>query len=242
MFRLAVISKSPKRAFGLTQVCSLSTVVPHHTSVGSSGAINEKEKEKYPNGVFNKIACVGTGMMAQAFIEPMIAGNVQPPEKFTVFDVNVSTMRHMALTYPGIATAESIHECVQDADLVICAVKPQNLTNTFFAEMKKGASAGGILLSVIAGKSSHAFYEGGFTKVVRSMPNTPAIIGQGMTVWSATDNLTVEEREKIRIVLNSCGKSVGGQECSCTSVCIYSFNIHFSNSSFCASSIDVRRR
>jgi pyrroline-5-carboxylate reductase len=169
---------------------------------------NDDVKVLYPNGVFNKIACVGAGMMAQAFIEPMIAGNVQPPEKFTVFDVNVTTMQQITQSYRGITASGSIHECVKDADLVICAVKPQNLTEAFFTEMRKGANPDGIVLSVIAGKSLRAFYEGGYTKIVRSMPNTPATIGQGMTVWSATENLTVNEREKIRIVLNCCGKSV----------------------------------
>jgi pyrroline-5-carboxylate reductase len=169
---------------------------------------NDDIKALYPNGVFGKIACVGGGMMAQAFIEPMIAGNIQPPEKFTVFDVNVATMKQIAQSYRGITASGSIHECVKDADLVICAVKPQNLTEAFFTEMKKGANPDGILLSVVAGKSLRAFYEGGFTKIVRSMPNTPATIGQGMIVWSATEDLTVDEREKIRIVLNCCGKSV----------------------------------
>jgi pyrroline-5-carboxylate reductase len=179
-----------------------------HTTVSPKMNDTESVKQLYPNGVFNKIACIGTGTMAQAFIEPMVAGNVQPPEKFTVFDVNVATMKQVAQSYKGVATAESIHECVRGADLVICAVKPQNLTSSFFAETKKGAQACCVLLSVVAGKRLETFYEGGFTKIVRSMPNTPATIGQGMTVWSATDNLTVEEREKIRIVLNSCGKSV----------------------------------
>jgi pyrroline-5-carboxylate reductase len=183
-----------------------SAVTPLESSV--DGDDNGNLKQLYPNGVFNKIACIGTGMIAQAFIEPMISGKVQPPERFTIFDVNVATMKQIVQTYKGITAAESIHECVKDADLVICAVKPQNLTESFFAEMKKGAGTDSILLSVIAGKSLNTFYEGGFTKIVRSMPNTPATIGQGMTVWSATDNLTVEDREKIRVVLNSCGKSV----------------------------------
>ena len=169
---------------------------------------NDDVKALYPNGVFNKIACVGAGMMAQAFIEPMIAGKVQPQEKFAVFDVNVTTMQQITRSYHGITASGSIHECVKDADLVICAVKPQNLTEAFFAEMKKGANPDGIVLSVIAGKSLRTYYEGGYTKIVRSMPNTPATIGQGMTVWSATENLTVDEREKIRIVLNCCGQSV----------------------------------
>ena len=117
-------------------------------------------------------------------------------------------MQQITQSYRGITASRSIHECVKDADLVICAVKPQNLTETFFTEIRKGANPDGIVLSVVAGKSMSTYYDCGYTKVVRSMPNTPAIIGQGMTVWSATENLTIDDREKIRIVLSCCGKSV----------------------------------
>jgi pyrroline-5-carboxylate reductase len=203
------VSRSIKNTWtmALPRVVSFSSMA---TTVQTSveGGENLNLEQLYPNGVYNKIACIGTGMISQAFIEPLISGNVQPPERFTIFDVNVATMKQVVQTYEGINVAESIHECVKGADLVICAVKPQNLTESFFSEMKKGASEDSILLSVIAGKSLNTFYEAGYTKIVRSMPNTPATIGQGMTVWSATDNLTVEDREKIRIVLNSCGKSV----------------------------------
>jgi hypothetical protein len=158
--------------------------------------------------VFDKIACIGTGKMAQAVIEPMIKKGVQSAENFSVFDVSPKTMEqvHQKL---GVKTADSIPELVSGADLVICAVKPQNLTPAFFQELRKSdIRQNAILLSVIAGKSSSVFTQGGFEKVVRSMPNTPATIGEGMTVWSCTPNLTVDERKKIRQVLSSCGKSV----------------------------------
>jgi pyrroline-5-carboxylate reductase len=207
MFRLARYSHGLAVSGGLRPATIRPTLAFSTVKIESQHD-NDDAKKLYPNGVFNKIACIGAGMMAQAFIEPMIAGSVQPPEKFAVFDVNVATMQQITKSYHGITASGSIHECVKDADLVICAVKPQNLTETFFTEMRKGANPDGIVLSVIAGKSMHAYYEGGYSKIVRSMPNTPATIGQGMTVWSATENLTVDEREKIRIVLNCCGKSV----------------------------------
>jgi pyrroline-5-carboxylate reductase len=95
------------------------------------------------------------------------------------------------------------------ADLVICCVKPQNLTEGFFNEcLKANLRDDSIFLSVIAGKTIDTFRQGGFERIVRSMPNTPASIGQGMTVWSCTDNLTTSERKKIKGILSSFGKSV----------------------------------
>lgn len=129
-------------------------------------------------GVFGKIACIGTGKMAQAILHPLIHQGVQPANQFMVFDAQPKTMQRMNETY-GVQTANSIPECVADADLVLCAVKPQNLNDQFFAECRKGnPSENSIFLSVIAGKPSEIYHQGGFSKIVRSMPNTPATIGK----------------------------------------------------------------
>lgn len=147
--------------------------------------------------------------MATALMEPLVKTGLQRAENMFVYDVFPSAMQKVSDRL-GVQMAGSLPELVQDADLVICAVKPQNLTADFFRELRKGTPhEDAILLSVVAGKSIHVFsHEGGFQKVVRSMPNTPAQIGSGMTVWSCTNNLTVTDREKIRKILDSCGKSM----------------------------------
>lgn len=172
------------------------------------------ENENPSNGVFDKIAFIGTGMMAQAVLEPMIAQKIQPASKVMIYDVNVTSMQKVSDAH-GVQCAGNMEELIYGSDLIICAVKPQNLTPGFFQEVYKGTTNSnkeGIFLSVIAGKGMQVFEQGGFKKIVRSMPNTPATIGQGMTVWSATPNLSVDERKKIRQVLNCCGNTV---RCSC---------------------------
>lgn len=156
--------------------------------------------------VFSKIACIGTGMMCQAVVQPMIENGLQPAENFTMYDVNWKALESVSEKFPGIQTASSIPQAVEAADLILVAVKPQNLTEHFFAEFPKRDES--IVLSVIAGKTMDVFLEAGFRKVVRSMPNTPATIGEGMTVWSATNNLDLKERAKIDKILSSCGSSV----------------------------------
>jgi pyrroline-5-carboxylate reductase len=96
---------------------------------------------------------------------------------------------------------------IKDADLVICAVKPQNLDRSFFESLGT-PSDNTTLLSIVAGKSMETFLDGGFSKIARSMPNTPAQIGQGMTVWTCTNNIESDEREKIKHVLGSMGKAL----------------------------------
>jgi len=205
-------SKSLLRSFSSSSTPDFSDTTRQFSSAPAAAAAVEDEDAISPNkdGVFHKISFIGSGMMAQAVMEPLIANKLQPANQIMVFDVNFSTMQKLEAQH-GVQCAESIKELVDDSDLIICAVKPQNLTGSFFQEIQKGievSSKEPIFLSVIAGKGMSVFEQGGLTKIVRSMPNTPATIGQGMTVWSATPNLTVEERKKIKQVLSSCGKSV----------------------------------
>jgi pyrroline-5-carboxylate reductase len=159
-------------------------------------------------GVFDKIAMIGSGKMAQAIMEPMIQKNVQPADQIVIYDVSLQCMQEVHKQL-GVTTAESLASAIEGADLVVLAVKPQNLTPAFFAELNRGnRKDDAICLSIIAGKPSSVFEQSGMDKIVRSMPNTPATIGQGMTVWSCTPNLTTDERKKIMQVLSSCGKSM----------------------------------
>jgi pyrroline-5-carboxylate reductase len=136
----------------------------------------------------------------------MIQTKLQPASQITVFDVSTSALNSISKTYPDIIIAQNLQQVVEDADLVVCAVKPQNLSAEFFQRMEPPTTA--TLLSVIAGTPMSTFLQGGFTKVARSMPNTPAQIGKGMTVWCCTSNLQTEERDKITRVLSSFGKQI----------------------------------
>jgi len=189
-------------------------------------------------GLYNKVAFIGAGKMAQALMSPLIKTGIQPADKITVFDVSTGALSKVKKQFEGIGTAQTLPELVDDADLIICCVKPQNLTPKFFEQVTGNKDA--TLLSVIAGKPIQTYLDGGFNKVARSMPNTPgtlgnvqtchlfvaafvsrilslscllfltflATIGRGMTVWSCTENVSTAEREKIKTILNSFGKSV----------------------------------
>ena len=129
-------------------------------------------------GVFGKMAVIGTGKMAQALIEPLVTTGIQPASDLFIFDAYHETMQHVAEKYQVQAT-DSIEQCTEGADLVLCAVKPQNLTAGFFEEVRKGMAEDAIFLSVIAGKPIETFQKQGMSKIVRSMPNTPAQVGEG---------------------------------------------------------------
>lgn len=159
--------------------------------------------------VFDKIAFLGVGKMAQALLHPVVVSGLQPASQIAVFDVSTEVCAAVQEQHNGIVVAATPNEAVQDADLVVCAVKPQNLSDGFFAELDLASSnKASTLLSVMAGTPTQVFLDGGFTKVARSMPNTPAQIGQGMTVWTCTDNIEQDERDKIQTILGSFGEEV----------------------------------
>ncbi|KAL7561861.1 hypothetical protein ACA910_009695 [Epithemia clementina (nom. ined.)] len=146
--------------------------------------------------------------MARALVEPLIKSGMQPASQVSVFDVSAPSMDRMREDF-GVNTSQCIPSCLEDTSLVLLAVKPQNLTEGFFKQLQKSKTKeDAILLSVIAGTPLSTLEESGIEKVVRSMPNTPATIGQRMTVWSCTPNLTTEERQTIDSILRSFGESM----------------------------------
>mmetsp|Transcript_19715 Transcript_19715/g.32701 ORF Transcript_19715/g.32701 Transcript_19715/m.32701 type:complete len:357 (+) Transcript_19715:203-1273(+) len=187
---------------------SLGVNVARSSSLLWSNNYRYLSSDATPNagGVFGKIAFIGCGKMAQALIDPVIATGLQPASQIMIYDVSVSSMKAVQKKHPDLMLAQNMQQLVKDADMVVCAVKPQNLGPKFFGSMSPSPNT--TLLSVIAGKPMDVFTDGGFTKVARSMPNTPAQIGKGMTVWCCTDNIESDERDKITQILCSFGKQV----------------------------------
>eukprot|EP00978_Attheya_sp_CCMP212_P012509 scaffold31201_cov52-Attheya_sp.AAC.4 len=165
---------------------------------------------------FDKISFIGCGKMAEAMIAPLIATGFQSAKDIAIYDVSKNAMHRFKEQYEDIQLCESIPDCVDGADLIVAAIKPQNCCKVF-QEIRRAAempnitlrSDDAILLSIIAGKPMQDFLDGTpITKMARSMPNTPAQIGKGMTVWTCTPNIELKERAQIKHVLSCMGKSI----------------------------------
>ena len=145
----------------------------------NSNASNNGSSDMKVGGAFNKIAFLGAGKMAQAFISPLISKGLQPAGKVSIFDVSVNQMKQVAAKFPGIVMAQSIPDLINDADFVVCAVKPQNINTGLFQELHKAKNIpeNATFLSIAAGVPIETFLNTGYKKIVRSMPNTPAMIG-----------------------------------------------------------------
>jgi pyrroline-5-carboxylate reductase len=159
-------------------------------------------------GMFDKMAFIGTGKMAQAMINPLIKNGHQPEDKIAVYDVSTAAMKSMKKKFPNIQTAKTIAEVVTGADMIVCAVKPQNINASFFEQFPKDIREDATMLSILAGTPIRDFEPSGIKKIVRSMPNTPAMIQQGVTVWCCTPNINSQERDCVKEMLDTFGKTV----------------------------------
>ncbi len=150
------------------------------------------------------IATVGSGVIAEAMIVGLLRGQLVAPSQVVASHPRAERREALAAAY-GIRTVTSNVEAVTGADVVILAVKPQMLARVG-REIGPHLGRGRLVLSVLAGPTTHALVSTlGHDQVVRAMPNTPARIGNGMTVWYATPATTEDQRAQAKALLGALG-------------------------------------
>jgi pyrroline-5-carboxylate reductase len=153
------------------------------------------------------IATVGSGVMAEAMIAGMLRGALVSPEQVVASHPRAERREQLAREY-GVRTVAGNTEAVEGADVVILAIKPQMLGRVG-REIGPHLRRGQLVLSVIAGATTRALTGIlGHDQVVRSMPNTPARLGRGMTVWYATPEVTGDQRQQARALLGALGAQI----------------------------------
>jgi len=150
-----------------------------------------------------KAAFVGGGTMAEAIIKRLVSEGVVKGDDITVIDPAVARRELLSERY-GVIVSESPEGRIAGADVVVLAIKPQELDK---AAAQVGAiEEGQLLLSILAGvKSERIVNSFNHRLVVRAMPNTPAQIGRGMTVWTASPEVSEEQLDTARIILSALG-------------------------------------
>ncbi len=150
------------------------------------------------------IATIGSGVMAEAMIAGLLRGRLVEPAQVIASHPRSERREQLAKEY-GIRVAASNAEAVSGADVVLLAIKPQMLGRVG-REIGPHLRRGQLVLSILAGATTRALTGIlGHDQVVRSMPNTPARLGKGMTVWFATPETTAEQRTQAAALLGSLG-------------------------------------
>ncbi|SNS00310.1 pyrroline-5-carboxylate reductase [Anaerovirgula multivorans] len=154
-----------------------------------------------------KIGFIGTGNMADAMIKGLVNNFQDIYKKMYVSDKALDKAEEMAKLY-DLNLCQSNVEVVKNTDIIILAVKP-NIYRYVLEEIKGYVTNNHILISIAAGISID-FIQGYFDypiKIVRTMPNTPAFVGEGMTAVTANSEVKHEELETVLNIFNSIGKA-----------------------------------
>ena len=150
------------------------------------------------------IATVGSGVMAEAMIAGILRGNLVEPDQVVASHPRAERREQLAREY-GIRTVTSNVEAVEGADVILFGIKPQMLGRggrVIGPHLRRGQ----LVLSVLAGATTAALTGIlGHDQVVRSMPNTAARLGKGVSVWYATPETTEAQREQAAALLSALG-------------------------------------
>jgi len=154
-----------------------------------------------------RLAFIGSGVMGEAIIAAVLQGGLAQPTDVTACDVVPQRREHLSQAY-GIVTAEQAADAIAGSDLIVLAVKPQEFP-TVTRDLRGKLATGQTAVSIMAGVGLTALREGlGHEAIVRAMPNTPAQVGEGMTVWTATDAVSAAARENVHLILGALGQEL----------------------------------
>jgi pyrroline-5-carboxylate reductase len=150
------------------------------------------------------IATVGSGVMAEAIIAGVLRGRLVEPSQIVASHPRAERRQELAAVH-GIRAVASNAEAIEGVDIVILAIKPQMLGRVA-KDIGPHLRRGQLVISVLAGATTRALTSAlGHDQVVRSMPNTPARLGKGMTVWFATPEVTEDQRAQAAALLGALG-------------------------------------
>jgi pyrroline-5-carboxylate reductase len=153
-----------------------------------------------------KIAFIGGGAMGEAMIKCLLAKKLAGPHDMVVSDVS-PTRRELFDREYGVTAIADNREAVKNVDLIVLAVKPQNLPQVM--EEIRDLAVGQLVVSIVAGATLSNLCQGlNHRHVIRAMPNMPAQIGEGMTVWTASAETEQRQKELAQIVLGALGKDI----------------------------------
>jgi pyrroline-5-carboxylate reductase len=154
-----------------------------------------------------KIAFVGPGVMAEAMVAGLVKKEVVPAKSIVVSGPSAARVDELGERH-AIRTETNNAAAVEDADVVVLAVKPQRLDHVM-ADLRGSVKSTALVVSIVAGATIEKIATGlDHDVIVRSMPNTPAQIGEGITVWTAAEAVSEAQRETAREILTAFGDEV----------------------------------
>ena len=154
-----------------------------------------------------KILIIGGGNMGLTYARSFLRSHIANRENMMILEKSPGKAKELSELEVGTVYGEP-GEYLAQADLVILAVKPQDSASVF-AGIRELIEGQQVFLSIMAGVRIKTISEAlGVSKVIRAMPNLPAQIGMGMTVFTSSDEVTRIELVTVQNLLNTTGKAI----------------------------------
>jgi pyrroline-5-carboxylate reductase len=153
------------------------------------------------------ISFIGPGVMAEAIARNLVQADLLDADQVVMSGPNATRLAEIQDRY-GFSPFTDNEKAVQTAAVVILSVKPQSL-KTVLDQLAGKIPANSLVISIVAGAKLESISNTlEHNAVVRCMPNTPAQISEGITVWMPTPAVTADQLELCRGILQSLGDEI----------------------------------
>jgi pyrroline-5-carboxylate reductase len=155
-----------------------------------------------------KVGFVGAGNMGEALIKGLVESNLVPANAIVIADSRAERAQQIAQQY-GVRAAADNTALVRDADVVILAVKPQIMAPVL-REIMPALTNRPLLVSIAAGVSTATIQSvlGKYPRLIRVMPNTPALVLEGATAIARSQELDADDLETAQEIFTAVGRVV----------------------------------
>lgn len=154
-----------------------------------------------------RIAFVGSGVMAEVMISGLLTRAVTTPDRIWASGPRQERADELREKYAVEATTDNA-EAARNAEIVVLAVKPQTLAKVL-RQIRESIRRDHLVMSIVAGARMSTMGEVlGHPAVVRCMPNLPCQIHRGLTIWTATREVSEESRAAVRRILQTMGMEI----------------------------------
>lgn len=155
-----------------------------------------------------KICIIGGGKMGSALVDGLLAKKVVSASHIYVTDIDETRLTELEKKYSVITTKDN-RQGVKETSISILAVKPQNMGEVL-DEISDVVDDSKLFISIAAGIKI-GFIEsklGKKARIIRTMPNTPLVVGEGMTALSAGENVSSDDLATARYIFDAVGETV----------------------------------
>lgn len=154
-----------------------------------------------------KIGFIGSGNMAKAMIGGIVKSGLVDSKNLISSDLNESVLEAIRNEF-NINTTTKSEDVVKNSDIIIVAVKP-NIYDMVLESVKEFIDNEKIIVTIAAGKTIKSIENviGEDKKIIRTMPNTPALVNEGMSAICKNKNIVDEELEMVKTIFSAFGKA-----------------------------------